>query len=238
MVNQPTLLHLNALLHERIGAFDKATICLSTVCEIYEQRYEESEADEDLARYVQSKADLARTKLGQKEYSEAIENASIALDLSTEVEQLQFCRLSAHLTCGLAHYYAGQMGEALAMFKVALEESSENPDVITLLAQVLWAKGGGDEREVAREQLFLWLFSFSAGYFSSIFTYFWLCSIENHPDHLASMLLLGSIGVMDQNEDILEAVMHDLYSVRGSEIENIVKDKIDTLLNIVTKAQV
>jgi len=109
------------------------------------------------------------------------------------------------------------MGEALAMFKVALEESSENPDVITLLAQVLWAKGGDDEREVAREQLFF--------------------CIENHPDHLASMLLLGSIGVIDQNEDILEAVMHDLYSVRGSEIEDIVKDKIDMLLNIVTKAQ-
>lgn len=155
-MNQPALLHLNALLHERIGAFDKATVCLSTVCQIYEQRYEESGADEDLAHYVQSKADLARINLGQKEYNEAIENASMALDLSTDIEQLQFCRLSAHLTCGLAHYYAKQMGEALEMFKVALEESSENPDVITLLAQVLWAKGGDNEREVAREQLFLW----------------------------------------------------------------------------------
>lgn len=52
------------------------------------------------------------------------------------------------------------------------------------------------------------------------------------------MLLLGSIGVLDQNEDILEAVVHDLYSVRGSEIEDITKDKIDMLLNIVTKTQV
>ena len=155
-MNQPALLHLNSLLHERIGVFDKATACLSTVCEIYEQRYEESEADEDLARYVQSKADLARMRLGQKDYNEAIENASMALDLSTDIEELQFCRLSAHLACGLAYYYAGQMGEALEMFKAALEESSENPDVITLLAQVLWAKGGDDEREVAREQLFLW----------------------------------------------------------------------------------
>jgi len=31
--------------------------------------------------------------------------------------------------------------------------------------------------------------------------------------------------------------MHDLYTVRGSEIESIVKDKIDMLLNIVVKSQ-
>lgn len=95
-------------------------------------------------------------KLGQKEYDEAIEHASMALDLSADIEELEMCRLSAHLTCGLANYFSGQMSEALEMFKVALEESSENPDVVALLAQVLWAKGEDDEKQVAREQLFAW----------------------------------------------------------------------------------
>ena len=156
MVNQPALLHLNALLQERIGECHKAANSLSTVCDFFEQQYEQTEAEEDLIKYSQSKADLARMKLGIKEYDDAIEHASVALDLSADIEQLQSCRLSAHLTSGLANYLNGQMDESLEMFKVALEESSENPDVVALLAQVLWAKGGEDEKEVAREQLFAW----------------------------------------------------------------------------------
>ncbi|KAF8442581.1 hypothetical protein BGX38DRAFT_1096186 [Terfezia claveryi] len=217
MANQPALLHLSALLQERIGEFNKGAANLSTVCDVYEQRYEDTEAEEDLVRYAQSKGDLARMMLGQKEYDEAIEHASIALDLSAEIELLKPCRLSAHLTCGLANYFNGEMSQSLEMFKVALEESSENADVVTLLAQVLWAKGGEDEKETAREQLFT--------------------CIENHPDHLHSMLLLGSIGVLDQNEDILEAVMGDLYSVRGNILDLALMDKVDNILNVVAHLQ-
>ena len=65
----------------------------------------------------------------------------------------------------------------------------------------------------------------------------WLPSIENHPDHLPSMLLLGSIGVLDQNEDILEAVMDDLYSVRGNTLDITLKDKVDNILNVVAQLQ-
>ncbi|KAF8464080.1 hypothetical protein BDZ91DRAFT_730696 [Kalaharituber pfeilii] len=213
--DQPTLLHLGALLQERIGEFDKASKNLYVVCDTFEAQYQETEKEEDLIRYAQSKADLARLQLGLREYDEAIEHASMALDLSTDIEQLRFSRLSAHLTSGLAHYFSGNMNESLEMFKVALEESAENPDVVVLLAQVLWAKGGEEEKEVAREQLF--------------------ACIENHPDHLPSMLLLGSIGVLDDNEDILEAVMGDLYSVRGRKLDMGLKDKVDNLLTVVSQ---
>ena len=63
-------------------------------------------------------------------------------------------------------------------------------------------------------------------------------SIENHPDHLPSMLLLGSIGVLDENEDILEAVMDDLYSVRANEVGMNLKDKVDGLLTVVSGLRV
>ena len=62
-------------------------------------------------------------------------------------------------------------------------------------------------------------------------------SIENHPDHLPSMLLLGSIGVLDHNEAILEAVMDDLYSVRGNNLEINLKDKVDKLLTVISQLQ-
>lgn len=228
------MLHLSALFQERIGEFNKSTANLSTVCGIYEQQYEETEEEEALVRYAQSKGDLARMKLGQKEYDEAIEHASMALDLSADIQQLKSCRLSAHLTCGLANYFNGEMSESLEMFKVALVESSENPDVVALLAQVLWAKGGEDEKETAREQLFAWWVPPSVIRAPSNA---WLSSIENHPDHLPSMLLLSSIGVLDQNEDILDAVMDDLYSVRGNNLDIALKDKVDKILNVVAQLQ-
>ena len=51
------------------------------------------------------------------------------------------------------------------------------------------------------------------------------------------MLLLGSIGVLDHNEDILEAVMDDLYSVRGNKLDITLKDKVDNILNVVAQLQ-
>ena len=156
LVNQPILLRLSALLQERIGGFTKASTNLTTVCNVFEQQYEETESEDDLVKYAQAKADLARMQLGKRDYEPAIENAEMALDLSADIATLAECRLSAHLTAGLAYYFSGKMAESLEMFKVALQESGENPDVVTLLAQVLWAKGGEDEREAAREQLFAW----------------------------------------------------------------------------------
>lgn len=233
-------MHLSALLQERIGEYNKGAASLLKVSEIYEQRYEETDAEEDLIKYAQSKADLARMKLGRKYYDEAIEHASMALDLSVDIGELKSSRLSAHLTCGLAYYYKGDMSESLDMFKIALEESTENPDVVALLAQVLWAKGGDDEKEVAREQLFGWYVEFPLFPFTQHYVYLTMAilSIENHPDHLPSMLLLGSIGVLDQNEDILEAVMNDLYSVRGNNLAINLKDKVDNFLTVISQLQV
>lgn len=192
----PTVLHLSALFDERVADFTAAEAKLSSVCEIYEEHYEKSESDEDLKRFAQSKADLARMQLGLQRYDAAIENAGLALDLSEGNESLESCRLSAHLTAGLAHYYNRNMDEALEMFRAALTESSDNPDVICLLSQVLWAKGGEEERDVAREQLF--------------------ACIEANPTHIGSMLLLGTIGVLDNSPEVAEAVVDDLRGARAN----------------------
>lgn len=217
--SEPVALRLSALFNERVRNFVLAAAKLELVCSSVEQRYEETESEEDLARYAQAKADLARSRLGLKEYEAAVENASLALDLSGEIEALESCRLSAHLTAGLAHYYLGAMDESLEMFKAALNESSENPDVVCLLAQVLWAKGGEEERDVARDQLF--------------------ACIERHPDHLQSILLLGTIGVLDNSEDVVDAVLDDLQAVRGREkLDKASREKVDQLLSSIAQLQV
>lgn len=212
----PAVLQLSALFCERVGDFTSAIEKLERVCSIYEERYEETEADDDLVKFARSKADLARMYLGLRQYSEAVESASMALDLSGDMEQLQACRLSAHLTAGLAHYYSQQMDESLEMFKAALTESEENPDVVCLLSQVLWAKGGEEERDVARDQLF--------------------ACIEANPEHLGSILLLGTIGVLDRSEDVTKAVLNNLRSFRAKEgLPRHVREHIDNLLTAIAQ---
>lgn len=217
--SEPVALRLRALFSERVRDFIPAATRLEVVCNAVERRYEDTESEEDLIQYAQANADLARSRLGLKEYKTAVENANLALDLSGEMQVLERCRLSAHLTAGLANYYLGAMDESLGMFKAALNESADNPDVVCLLAQVLWAKGGEEERDVAREQLF--------------------ACIERHPDHLQSILLLGTIGVLDNNEDVVEAVLDDLQVVRGREgLDRVARHKVDQLLSSIAQLQV
>ncbi|KAJ6261829.1 hypothetical protein Dda_2628 [Drechslerella dactyloides] len=190
----PMSLRLAGLFEERAGDFEGAVAKLNQVCDILEARYEESEASEDLVMYAQATADRARCYLGLKDYQSAIDSATLSFDLSQDVEARK-SRLSAHLTAGLAYYFTKQIDESLEMFRIALTESGEDPDVVALLAQVLWAKGGEAERGVALEQL--------------------MGSIEKNPDHLLSTMLLGVIGAMEKDEGIIESVVEDLETVRG-----------------------
>ena len=149
--------------------------------------------------------------LGLHSYTAAIEAADLALDLSDDVPDLATTRLSAHLTSGLAHYYAQNMDQSLEMFKSALTESEENPDVVCLLSQVLWAKGGEAERDVARDQLF--------------------ACIDANPEHLGAVLLLGTIAVLDNAPDVIDAVLEPLHAFRArDDLHRDVAEKVDDLL--------
>ncbi|KAF3910944.1 hypothetical protein ABW20_dc0110431 [Dactylellina cionopaga] len=193
--SDPMALRLAALYEERAGDFEGAVAKLCLVCDILEARYEESEANEDLVMYAQATADRARCYLGLKDYENAIESAELSVNLSQDLEVLPKSRLSAHLTAGLAYYFLNRIDESLEMFRLALTESGEDPDVVVVLAQVLWAKGGEEERDVAMQQL--------------------MGSIEKNPEHLLSTMLLGVIGAMERDEGIIESVVEDLEGVRG-----------------------
>ena len=196
--------HLAVLFAERIGNYIDGIDSLSSICSAVEAEYEVSESRSAIAKFAQIKGDIARNLLARHEYSQAAENAETALNLSADQEggivdpvARRKCRLSAQLTGGLAHYYLGSMDEAITMFRAALEESDSEPDVVCLLAQVLWAKGGEQLRGVARDQLF--------------------DCVEKHPDHVGAITLLGVIALLDGDQETIEAVASDLQGLRAKD---------------------
>ena len=198
--------HLFALYNERIGAQAPATAVLTASCEKLEQEYETAESPEVVAHLATAKADLGRIELASHNYESATDNADMTVALlpaeddesnDSSAERRRKLLLSAHLTIGLAQHYKGDMEAALRAFEAALKESSAAPDVICFLAEVLWARGGTEERSVARDQLF--------------------DSLQNHPEHVDTAVLLGIMAVIDHNEETMEAVHEQLEEFRVSE---------------------
>ncbi|KAF4460478.1 hypothetical protein FALBO_12741 [Fusarium albosuccineum] len=193
--------HLATLFQERTHESGRAVESLEKISSIIEADYESTESPESLARFALAKTDLARAYLAAGSYEKAVECGELALGLSSEEaenelssEQRKKARLSAHLTVGLAQYYNNDFDEAVLCFESALEESEGNPDAVCLLAQVLWAQGSEASRDKAREALFE--------------------VIEKHPGHVQSVLLLGVVALLDNDEDSLEAVVEELYGLR------------------------
>ncbi|KAL4870777.1 hypothetical protein BDV12DRAFT_43928 [Aspergillus spectabilis] len=215
-------LHLFSLLAERIGEFSDAESSLRSLSSRVEAEYEVSESASSLSRFAQANADIARVLLARQEYEEAAEKAETALMLSAEEDSANFepelyknLRLSAHLTAGLAHYYLRAMDSAIDMFRDALQEADNSPDVVCLLAQVLWAKGGEEERTVARQQLFQ--------------------CVERYPDHIGAVTLLGAIALLDDDRDVIEAVESDLQNmITRDEIEIYEKARLVKLLSAIS----
>ncbi|TFB07263.1 Superkiller protein 3 [Trichoderma ghanense] len=199
-----TFVHLGTLLQERTGESSRAVATLEKICEKLEANYEKTESADDLARFTLARTDLARAYLASGSYEQAVECGEMALELSGDEseseltsEQRKKARLSAHLTVGLAQYYLKAYDEAEKCFESALEESDNNPDATCLLAQVLWAQGTEAARERARNALFE--------------------VIEKQPDHVQSVLLLGVIALLDQDEASLEAVVEELQGLRTND---------------------
>ncbi|KAL9005635.1 MAG: hypothetical protein Q9188_001591 [Gyalolechia gomerana] len=201
--------HTRSLFQERIGDHVNASQGLSSVCSALEAEYETSESNATLARFAQAKADLSRSQLAECNFEGAAENAETALNLSADDPEKcngwERTRLSAYLSGGLAYFYQSSMDRSIKLFKGALEELQGDPDIICILSQVLWAKGGEQERSIAREQL--------------------LDCVEKHPSHVETVLLLGVIAVLDDDQDTVDAVFDDLQQLRTRDGLGLVQHK-------------
>ncbi|KAF2470490.1 TPR-like protein [Lindgomyces ingoldianus] len=199
--------HLAALFFERIGNYKEACKGLKEVCEAVEKEYEAEESPAALCRFAMAKSDLSRNLLAVKEFADAAEEAETALDLLSEdvdadpsalsTNELNRIRLSARLTAGLSHYYLSAFEHSISYFRKCLEVDASNPDVIVVLAEVLWAKGGQEEKEVAREQL--------------------LEAVQSSPEHVGAVTLLGVIAALDGDVETMEAVRDDLAAMRTTQ---------------------
>jgi superkiller protein 3 len=197
--------HLAALFLERVGNHEAAVIGLRSVSETVELDYEKTESPESLSRVAQAKTDLARNLLVTEEYETAVEEAETALDLLSEfdssadgsslsADQLAKVQLSARLTAGLAHFFSGALDSAIPYFRTSLEATGSNPDIICLLAEVLWAKGEDNQKQVARDQLFT--------------------AIEKHEGHVGLLTLIGAMTVLDDDLETMSAIKDDLDRLR------------------------
>jgi superkiller protein 3 len=196
--------YLSSLLAERSSDYTASVQALMTVCDSMEADYEKSESPGALACFAQAKADLARSQLAAGDYADAVTNSQTSLELSSNDDNdpalAKFyvkCRLSANMSAGIAHSYLGHTDKAVQNLQCALKSSSFDPEITVILAQILWAKGDQDSRDAAREQLF--------------------ACVEQHPDHVGAVTLLAVIGLLDDDEDVLEAVEDDLSKMRTSD---------------------
>ncbi|KAG5934622.1 hypothetical protein E4U53_000647 [Claviceps sorghi] len=196
--------HLCALLEERVRNSSSAIKMLERLCSATENDYEKTASTVSLGQFVLARTDLARVHLATGKYEQAVEGGETVLDLSSDAtgseltgEQRRSVRLTAHLTLGLGKYFLGQYQEAETYFESALEEGGNHADTTCLLAQVLWAQGSEASRDRAREALF--------------------GVIERQPDHVQSVLLLGVVALLDQDEGSLEAVVEELQGLRTND---------------------
>ncbi|KAI3402018.1 hypothetical protein diail_3992 [Diaporthe ilicicola] len=196
--------HLRALLQERTHEHQLSAQVLEKMCSVLEADYEVNESTQSLKRFALAKTDLARAYIAVGSYEQAVDCGETALQLSSDesdnelaVKERKKARLSAHLTVGLAHYHQNNLAEAVAYFDSALQESDDNPDAVCLLAQVLWATGSEDGRDKARSSLF--------------------DVIGDNSEHVQSVVLLGVIGILDNDEESLDAVRVELEKLRTNE---------------------
>jgi superkiller protein 3 len=196
--------HLYALFQERVKGSPSPLGVLEQICTTLKAEFEVSNSAESFKHLTIANADLARACLAAGRFERAIQYSDLALRPSsvestfelTEDERKR-TRVSAYLTIGLASYYIKDLDRATECFDLALEESSNNPDAVCILAQVLWANGSDESRERARDVLFE--------------------VIETRPDHVPSVLLLGVVALLDGDQDSLEAVLSELHDLQLSD---------------------
>jgi superkiller protein 3 len=160
-----TALHLYALIAERLGQYDLALGQLTKAVSVLEAAYEVSEDVEVEAKFAIAQSNLGRLRLASGEYQLAVEAFAGTLgliDAADDSVQSRRVRVHAKFGSGLAHYWLGELDESLSMFQAALDELETKPmgrmkdQVSVLLAQALWAMGGEEEKDAAKNTLLEW----------------------------------------------------------------------------------
>lgn len=191
--NDVTGLKLALLLSERCQTYNLSVDIGERLCQLLEQKYEESESLQVLLQFAQAKTQLARICLGIEEYEKAIDHAQFTLDVLGEEEYTEEVRdalLSSRVVIGLSFFFNNQFNDALEELKMILSEHSQSHRAVTLIAQVLFAYNTPETKQAAIDQLF----SF----------------IEENGSSLMVVLTLGAISVADNLEEYFVPIKEEL----------------------------
>ena len=169
MSQDPTGLHLFAIICERLGQTDLAIELLTQAIGILEIAYDETEDEETERRFAIANVNLGRIRLGVANYRGAKEAFEVVLGLTTGADgesgasnqSLSTLRAQARFGIGLADFKLEELEDALASFETALEEvpvglKGVKSHITILLAQTLWAIGSEEAQEAAKDQLLTW----------------------------------------------------------------------------------
>ncbi|EPY51184.1 ski complex TPR repeat subunit Ski3 [Schizosaccharomyces cryophilus OY26] len=192
---------IKSSLLEHLGESNDSTETAHTLCQLLEKEYDVTESVGALEKYVDAKGQLARLCLRLNKFEESSEHASVALDLvNEEDENAKQISLGLNLTSGLAAYFLGDLEKALQHFEKSLELGESHPDVVVLVAKVLWALGSESGKQAAREQLF--------------------SVTEQFPEHVDSLVCLGAIGIADQDNSMIAAIQEALLNLNKDKTSN------------------
>ncbi|KAG1145173.1 hypothetical protein G6F37_001194 [Rhizopus arrhizus] len=182
-------LNLLGLLLERLGQYHRAAQSFASAILAVETQQEQNiiTPDEAQTRLDKIHANLSRCLVATGDFQGGI----------ASYENHQGHTIYSQLNAGIAHYFLDQLPESLALFESALNETQEDitlrQDVIVLLAKVLWALGGEEQRSVAKEQLF--------------------SSISENPTYLPAIFSLCVMGILEDDETLTLAALQELSKI-------------------------
>ncbi|UZJ52503.1 hypothetical protein CBS101457_001823 [Exobasidium rhododendri] len=230
-------LHLSALFAEQLGELEMAIERVEKASTILEGQYEEDESTEKARLYAVCMVNLGRIRLANGDYEgakEAFEMGSsllvaddddeegrgedaleakgkeatrATLNISTALvltpDDLKRARAGAHCGGGIAQFAAGEEEEAITTLRLVMEEeegedeppsSDSREQLQLLLAQMLWHAG---EKEGAESTV--------------------LDIITSRPKSVLGLLTLGSICVLNDDQEQLALLEAEMKSILGGE---------------------
>lgn len=149
-LNDALSFNLMGLLLERLGQYGRASESFASAILALEAQIEEEKIsqEEGMVRLSKVHANLGRTLCANGDFEGAISSSTVT-DASS---------VYAQLNAGIAYYFMDKLSESLNMFELALNATQNDislrQDVVVLLSKVLWALGGDEQRNVAKDQLF------------------------------------------------------------------------------------
>ncbi|KAK6199228.1 uncharacterized protein RJT21DRAFT_121530 [Scheffersomyces amazonensis] len=183
---------------ERCRNFTSALEMSNRLCDLLANKYDSSESEDVLMQFARAKSQEGRLYMGLQQYNEAINSAQFALELvGNESPDISDLVVSCRITIGLSKFFQHEFGAALDQLRLILQEHHESQQLVTLVAQILYANGTDESKQAAIDQLFAF--------------------IESNGSSLLVVLTLGAISVVDDLEEYLAPIKEELESLSLAE---------------------